>query len=110
MNNILKFLLQTIKYEFKFNKIRFAVSRLCHEIVKYQAHALFNIILAALKWLEKETNVPIRRKYCINGFIGLMEIAGSNIYADWVKANGINVGSSPILLMQKTPKLFVLRL
>jgi len=110
MNNILKFLLQTMKYEFKFNKICFARARLCHETVKYQAHNLFNIMLAALKWLEKEPNVPLRRKYCINGFIGSMEKAGSIIYADWVKANGINVVSSPILLMQKTPKLFVLRL
>jgi len=65
--------------------------------VKYSAHALFNIILAALKWLEKEPDVTMKRKDCINGFIGSMENDGSNTYADWVKSNGINVVSSPYL-------------
>ncbi|ONK57849.1 uncharacterized protein A4U43_C09F4840 [Asparagus officinalis] len=45
----------------------------------------------ALKWLENEQNVTIKRKDCINGFIGSMEKDGSNAFAYWVKSNGINV-------------------
>lgn len=45
----------------------------------------------ALKWLEKEQNVTIRRKDCINGFLGSMEKDGSNVFSNWVKANSINV-------------------
>ncbi|KAJ6821207.1 nicotinamidase 1-like [Iris pallida] len=44
-----------------------------------------------LRWLEEESNVTIKRKDCIDGFIGSMEKDGSNGFADWVKANGVNV-------------------
>lgn len=45
----------------------------------------------ALKWLEKEPNVTMKRKDCIDGFIGSMNKDGSNIFANWVKENQINV-------------------
>ena len=37
--------------------------------------------------LEGEQNVTIRRKDCIDGFIGSMEKHGSNIFVNWVKTN-----------------------
>uniref|UniRef100_A0A7C8ZP17 Nicotinamidase n=1 Tax=Opuntia streptacantha TaxID=393608 RepID=A0A7C8ZP17_OPUST len=40
-----------------------------------------------LKWLEGEQNVTIRRKDCIDGFIGSMERDGSNVFVNWVKTN-----------------------
>ncbi|XP_058080562.1 nicotinamidase 1 [Magnolia sinica] len=48
-------------------------------------------LVPALQWLENEPNVTIRRKSCINGFVGSWEKDGSNIFTDWVKANGIKV-------------------
>ncbi|KAF9608648.1 hypothetical protein IFM89_010432 [Coptis chinensis] len=45
----------------------------------------------SLKWLEKEANVTIRRKECIDGFLGSIEEDGSNVFINWVKSNEIKV-------------------
>lgn len=42
-----------------------------------------------LEWLENEPNVTIRRKDCIDGFIGSIQKGGSNVFVDWVKNNQI---------------------
>ncbi|KAK4771605.1 hypothetical protein SAY87_032137 [Trapa incisa] len=42
-------------------------------------------LVPELKWLEKGPSVTLRRKDCINGFIGCMEKDGSNVFVDWVK-------------------------
>ncbi|KAK4795953.1 hypothetical protein SAY86_028279 [Trapa natans] len=42
-------------------------------------------LVPELKWLEKDPSVTLRRKDCINGFIGCMEKDGSNVFVDWVK-------------------------
>ncbi|KAM0940133.1 putative nicotinamidase [Dioscorea sansibarensis] len=44
-----------------------------------------------IKWLEKEPNVTIKRKDCIDGFLASMEKDGSNTFANWVKTNEIKV-------------------
>ncbi|GAB4847215.1 NiCoT heavy metal ion transporter Nic1 [Ancistrocladus abbreviatus] len=48
-------------------------------------------LVPALEWLENESNVTIRRKDCIDGFLGSVEKDGSNVFADWVKTNQIKV-------------------
>lgn len=48
-------------------------------------------LVPALRWLEKEANVTIRRKDCYDGFIGSFEEDGSNIFVDWVKTNKIEL-------------------
>ncbi|XP_077234124.1 nicotinamidase 1-like [Tasmannia lanceolata] len=48
-------------------------------------------LVPALEWLEKEPNVTIRRKDCINGLVGSMEEDGSNTFIDWVKTKEIKV-------------------
>nr|CAD1832228.1 unnamed protein product [Ananas comosus var. bracteatus] len=48
-------------------------------------------LVPALKWLEKESNVTIKRKDCFDGFIGSMEKDGSNTFAKWVKAKEVKV-------------------
>lgn len=45
----------------------------------------------ALQWLEKDPNVTLKRKDCIDGFICSMEKDGSNLFSDWVKSNDIKV-------------------
>ncbi|MCD7447954.1 hypothetical protein HAX54_036773 [Datura stramonium] len=39
--------------------------------------------LNALRWVEKEANVTIRRKDCYDGYIGSFEEDGSNVFVDW---------------------------
>ncbi|KAM7519748.1 hypothetical protein LguiB_018710 [Lonicera macranthoides] len=46
-------------------------------------------LVPALQWLENEPNVTLRRKDCIDGFIGSFEKDGSNVFVDWVKTNEI---------------------
>lgn len=46
-------------------------------------------LVPALRWLENEPNVTIRRKDCFDGFLGSMEADGSNVFVDWVKQNQI---------------------
>lgn len=46
-------------------------------------------LVPALRWLEKEPNVTIRRKDCYDGFIGSIEEDGSNVFVEWVKSNNI---------------------
>ncbi|CAL5377664.1 unnamed protein product [Camellia sinensis] len=46
-------------------------------------------LVPALKWLQKEPNVTIRRKDCYDGYLGSMEEDGSNVFVDWVKNNQI---------------------
>lgn len=46
-------------------------------------------LVPALRWLEKESNVTIRRKDCFDGFIGSIERDGSNVYQEWVASNNI---------------------
>lgn len=48
-------------------------------------------LVPALKWLEKESNVTIRRKDCFDGYLGSMENDGSNVFVDWVKTNNIKL-------------------
>jgi len=48
---------------------------------------------SALKWLESEDCATLRRKDCINGFVGSMENDGSNVFVDWVKEKHIKVVS-----------------
>ncbi|XP_043721456.1 nicotinamidase 1-like [Telopea speciosissima] len=61
----------------------------------YPSHCLIGSeesnLVPALQWLEKEPNVTIRRKDCMDGFIGSMEKDGSNVFIDWVGSNKINV-------------------
>ncbi|GMH25288.1 hypothetical protein Nepgr_027131 [Nepenthes gracilis] len=47
--------------------------------------------MVALEWLENEPNVTIRRKDCIDGFLGSIEKDGSNVFVDWVRTNQIKV-------------------
>ncbi|KAM1052940.1 hypothetical protein ACFX13_000520 [Malus domestica] len=42
-----------------------------------------------LQWLENEPNVTLRRKDCINGFLGSIEKDGSNLFVNWVQSNQI---------------------
>ncbi|XP_021776260.1 nicotinamidase 1-like [Chenopodium quinoa] len=46
-------------------------------------------LVSALRWLEEESNVTIRRKDCYDGFIGSIQNDGSNVFVDWVKSNKI---------------------
>nr|GEW52388.1 nicotinamidase 1 [Tanacetum cinerariifolium] len=38
-----------------------------------------------LQWLENESNVTLRRKDCIDAFLGSFEKDGSNVFVNWVK-------------------------
>ncbi|KAF7803774.1 nicotinamidase 1-like [Senna tora] len=46
-------------------------------------------LVPALRWLENEPNVTMRRKDCFDGFLGSIEEDGSNVFVDWVKKNKI---------------------
>ncbi|KAI4387168.1 hypothetical protein MLD38_005018 [Melastoma candidum] len=46
-------------------------------------------LVPALEWLEKEPCVTIRRKDCIDGFVGSFDKDGSNVFVDWIHANQI---------------------
>ncbi|ONK72466.1 uncharacterized protein A4U43_C04F19730 [Asparagus officinalis] len=48
-------------------------------------------LVPALRWLENDPNVTIRRKDCMDGFIGSIEKDGTNKFADWIKTNEIKV-------------------
>ncbi|KAK4401812.1 UNVERIFIED_CONTAM: Nicotinamidase 1 [Sesamum calycinum] len=48
-------------------------------------------LVPALRWIEEEPNVTIRRKDCYDGFIGSIQEDGSNAFVDWVKNNKIRV-------------------
>ncbi|KAG6526348.1 hypothetical protein ZIOFF_016331 [Zingiber officinale] len=50
-------------------------------------------LVPALKWLEEDPSVTIRRKDCFDGFIGSMEKDGSNAFSKWVNANQIKTVS-----------------
>lgn len=50
--------------------------------------------------------MTIRRKDCIDGFLGSLEKDGSNVFVDWVKSNGIKVVSD-FLRAFSTELLFV---
>ena len=43
--------------------------------------------------MENESNVTLRRKDCIDGFLGSFENDGSNVFVDWVKTHQIEVVS-----------------
>lgn len=47
----------------------------------------------ALRWIEEEPNVTIRRKDCYDGFVGSIQEDGSNTFVDWVKKNKIQLVS-----------------
>lgn len=53
-----------------------------------------SVSFAALRWLENEPNATLRRKDCIDGFLGSIEEDGSNVFVDWVKRNQIKVVST----------------
>lgn len=44
-------------------------------------------LVPELEWLEGEPNVTLRRKDCIDGFVGSMENDGSNVFVKWGRAN-----------------------
>ncbi|CAN0858302.1 Nicotinamidase 1 [Linum grandiflorum] len=44
-------------------------------------------LVPALQWLENEPSATLRRKDCIDGFIGSVEKDGSNLFVDWVVNN-----------------------
>ncbi|KAL1365491.1 hypothetical protein AAHE18_03G292400 [Arachis hypogaea] len=44
-------------------------------------------LVPELLWLENEPNATLRRKDCIDGFVGSIEKDGSNVFVDWVKNN-----------------------
>lgn len=44
-----------------------------------------------LQWLENESCATLRRKDCIDGFLGSVEKDGSNVFVDWIKSNQIKV-------------------
>lgn len=46
-------------------------------------------LVPALRWLEEESNVTIRRKDCYDGFIGSIQEDGTNVFVNWVKTNKI---------------------
>ncbi|KAL6277348.1 hypothetical protein ACE6H2_020949 [Prunus campanulata] len=46
-------------------------------------------LVPALQWLESEANVTLRRKDCIDGFLGSVEKDGSNVFISWVQSNQI---------------------
>ncbi|XP_040997102.1 nicotinamidase 1-like isoform X2 [Juglans microcarpa x Juglans regia] len=46
-------------------------------------------LIPALRWIENEPNVNIRRKDCFDGYLGSTEADGSNVFVDWVKKNQI---------------------
>lgn len=46
-------------------------------------------LVPGLQWLENESNVTLRRKDCIDGFLGSVEKDGSNVFVDWVKKHQI---------------------
>lgn len=48
-------------------------------------------IVPGLTWLENDPNVTIKRKDCMDGFIGSIEKDGTNTFTDWVKTNEIKV-------------------
>ncbi|WOG97419.1 hypothetical protein DCAR_0416759 [Daucus carota subsp. sativus] len=48
-------------------------------------------LVSALQWLENEPNVTLRRKDCIDGFLGSFDKDGSNVFVNWVKTNQIKV-------------------
>lgn len=66
-------------------------------------------IIAALRWLENETNVTIRRKDCFDGYVGSTEEDGTNVFVDWVKKNKIKtVGTFFLInLFTTVPNLLI---
>lgn len=61
--------------------------------IKLSLSLMFLSSTTALQWLENEPNVTIRRKDCIDGYLGSTEDDGSNIFVDWVKKNQIKAVS-----------------
>ncbi|XP_050205892.1 nicotinamidase 1 [Mercurialis annua] len=48
-------------------------------------------LVPELQWLENEDNVTLRRKDCLDGFLGSIQEDGSNLFVDWVKNNQIKI-------------------
>ncbi|KAI4318456.1 hypothetical protein MLD38_032157 [Melastoma candidum] len=44
-------------------------------------------LVPALRWIEDEENVTVRRKDCFDGYLGSIQEDGSNVFADWIKRN-----------------------
>ncbi|XP_010472245.1 PREDICTED: nicotinamidase 1 [Camelina sativa] len=63
--------------------------------VPYPPHCIIGTeeskLVPALQWLESEDCVTLRRKDCVNGFVGSMEKDCSNVFVDWVKETQIKV-------------------
>lgn len=51
------------------------------------------LFLLDLQWLENESNVTLRRKDCIDAFLGSFEKDGSNVFVDWVRRHQIETVS-----------------
>lgn len=67
-----------------------AIDYLCFSFIHLCSSRYF---IAALRWLENEPNVTLRRKDCIDGFLGSFDKDGSNVFVNWVKTNQIKVVS-----------------
>ncbi|KAJ6304728.1 hypothetical protein OIU78_020324 [Salix suchowensis] len=49
-------------------------------------------LVPALQWLENDPNATLRRKDCIDGFLGSIDKHdGSNVFVDWVRNNDIKL-------------------
>ena len=68
--------------------------------------ALIFFLCIALQWLESDPNATLRRKDCIDGFLGSIDKHdGSNIFVDWVSNNDIKLVSSNTPLFFSFPKI-----
>ncbi|PQM36155.1 nicotinamidase 1 [Prunus yedoensis var. nudiflora] len=69
------------------------ISEMVDESHPYPPHCIVGTeeseLVPALKWLENEGNVTLRRKDCIDGFLGSVEEDGSNVFINWVQSNQI---------------------
>lgn len=79
----LQFLIQLRMYYLKFS----SQTTFCY------SNFDFHLFFVALQWLENESNVTLRRKECIDGFLGSYEKDGSNVFVDWVKKHQIEAVS-----------------
>jgi hypothetical protein len=55
----------------------------------------YSFLFIALQWLENDPSATLRRKDCIDGFLGSIDKHdGSNVFVDWVRNNDIKLVSS----------------
>lgn len=71
---------------------------------------MYVFFVVALQWLENESNVTLRCKDCIDGFLGSFEKDGSNVFVDWVKKHQIEDVSVSLCLYLLSSKNMILGL